>query len=75
MKPFWIVMRDKAETFVSKRHLTFEEAQLESVRLCRKEGVRFYVLGTVGCAEIEERPVAWRDAYQLSSMTLPLSKE
>lgn len=62
MKTFWIVMRDKAETLVSKRHPTLEEAQLEAKRLCQREGVRFYVLSVVGCAEIEERPVAWRYA-------------
>ena len=59
MENFWIVIRDKPETYVSKRHYSLAEARAEAERLCRKEAVRFYVLRVVGCAEPMRPPVQW----------------
>lgn len=41
---FYVVMRDRADTHITKRHATQGEAQREADRLCRKEGGRFFVL-------------------------------
>ena len=59
MEKFWVVLRDKAETYVHKRHSSLEEARAEAERLTRKENARFYVLAVVGFTESYNPPVAW----------------
>ena len=58
---FWCVMRDKGESYVSKRHPCFESAKMEAQRLCRKEGGRFYVLQLVGYVQPSPTPIEWVD--------------
>lgn len=59
LENFWIVLRDKSETYVTKRYASLEEARAEAERLCKRESARFYVLHVVGCAEPKEPPVQW----------------
>jgi len=61
MEKFWVVLRDKAETYVHKRHSSLEEARAEAERLCRKENARFYVLAVVGLAQPCSQPIEWID--------------
>ena len=48
---FYVVMRDKGNTQVSKRHEKIEDAWEEAERLSSKENDRFYVLVSFGCAQ------------------------
>jgi hypothetical protein len=59
MDKFWVVLRDKVEAYVSKRHSSFEEARTEAERLSQKENARFYVLAVVGYATPSFPPVTW----------------
>ncbi len=61
MDKFWIVMRDKSETYVVKRHVTEEEAKAEAERLCRKENARFFILEVTAYVEPKDMPVAWQE--------------
>lgn len=40
-------------------HETYEEAEQEAERLCRKENVPFFILAAIGHCHIEEVPVKW----------------
>ena len=62
MEKFWVVMRDKCESYVSKRHAGEAEAKAEAERLCKKENARFIVLEVSAYVEPQEPPVVWRNA-------------
>lgn len=59
METFYIVLRNKHETYVSKRHASLDEARAEAERLCRKEADVFYVMAVAGCAQPSYPPVEW----------------
>lgn len=45
----------------TKFHDTLEIAKEEAARLCRKEGVSFFVLELVGRCDVENTPVKWTE--------------
>jgi hypothetical protein len=59
MYKFWVVMRDKPESYISKRHPTMEAAEQEAERLCRKEQVAFYILQVIEAVEPVKSPLKW----------------
>lgn len=60
---FWMVVKgDSPNNFGTVvRHATFEEAQKEAERLCRREGTPFYVLESIARvhAVVLVSPVEW----------------
>ena len=58
-RQFWVVIRDKPESYVSKRHTSREAANAEAERLCRKEQATFFVLEMMAYIEPREVPVIW----------------
>jgi len=59
MNKFYVVMRDKVETHICKRHANLEDARAEAERLSRKEKAIFFVLEMVGYAEPQDPPIMW----------------
>lgn len=70
MSTFYVVMRDKESTHISKRHPRKVEAEDEAKRLCRKEGGVFFVLRTVTKVEPKETPMKVTRLHQLSDTEL-----
>lgn len=59
MEKFWVVMRDKDQSYVSKRHPDMNSAQEEAMRLAKKENHRFFVLECMGAVQPSTPPVEW----------------
>jgi hypothetical protein len=60
METFYVVMRgDVAQTTVSMRHETEQEAREEAARLCQKSGKPFVVLQAIARVEIAQFPIKW----------------
>ena len=62
MEKFWVVIRDRTETYISKRHASEDEAKAEAERLCKKENARFIVLKVSAYVEPQEPPIVWHNA-------------
>jgi hypothetical protein len=62
METFYIVIRaDVAQTSVSRRHETEEDARSEAERLCQQVGKPFIVLKAVACVQLDHPPVKWQE--------------
>ena len=59
MEQFYIILRDKKESYVTKRHTDRAEAMQEAERLSKKEGARFYVLKAFLYVEPARPPLEW----------------
>ena len=60
METFFIVMKDQAQSYVSKRHQSEINARLEAELLARKEvGSKFFLMKAVACVSVETPPVTW----------------
>lgn len=57
---FAVVRTDSIMRF-SKWHETYEKAREEAERLCRKEGVTFFLLKEVARCEVELAPIKWTE--------------
>lgn len=72
MQPFYIILRsDKPETYVTRRHCTFEEVKQEAERLARKEGKAFHVMilfATVQPIPPAQPPLEWIKAQEPESV-------
>jgi len=55
----YAVVREEHYMNFKKWHETYQEAEQEAERLCRKENVPFFILATMGRCHIEEVPVKW----------------
>ena len=60
-KKFWMVLKDAANASTFVRHLDYEEAAIEAERLCRKEGVGFYLLEAKCKVGLVHPPLVWTD--------------
>ena len=60
METFFMIMKDQAQSYVSKRHQGEVNARLEAEQLARKEvGSRFFLMKAVACVSVETPPVTW----------------
>lgn len=62
MKKFFVVIRNKELTMISRRHETLIDARMEAKRLCRKEDDQFIILQALAVVEPGEQPVHWSAA-------------
>ena len=60
MNTFFMILKDQAQDYMSKRHQSEINARLEAERLARKEvGGKFFLMQAVACVSVETPPVTW----------------
>jgi hypothetical protein len=55
---FWIVCKNSADLTASKRHYTYQAAEAEAIRLCKKTAADFFILESIAVIEPQEPPVS-----------------